>query len=162
MTKRMVVRVEGLDQAIRELERRGANVQRALESIAHAGAQEMLEEARSRAPESIGAGLDAQTTRNTPGLVQVSVGPADKRTKKLAKLFERGTRPHQIAARKKRMAAARKLGKSAALSIPGIGYRRRVHHPGMKARPFMRPAFRAGIDDATSAMRREVAEAAEV
>jgi len=42
------------------------------------------------------------------------------------------------------------------LLIPGIGYRRRVQHPGLRRKPFLAPAVEASKDDGARAFAREV------
>ncbi len=53
-----------------------------------------------------------------------------------------GVKPHVIPkVRKRRL--ARGLETADATNIPGVGWRRRIHHPGFKKRPFLGPAIEA-------------------
>lgn len=68
-----------------------------------------------------------------------------------SKFVERGAKRHAIP-RERRAAGAR--GK--VLLIPGLGYRRRVAHPGMGKQPFMGPALESVRERAGAALAAEI------
>jgi HK97 gp10 family phage protein len=147
MARGQSIQVEGLEQVVRELRRRGADVQAALEQICHAGAEPILDDAQARAPQSIANTLEKQTTTKRQNKVVVTIGPI--KAKHIARFTEFGTAPHRIVARK---AAGRKRGRKA-LAVPGFGVFRSVQHPGAQKRPFMRPAYHANKGNAQDEMR---------
>ena len=133
MAAKLVVKLEGLDRVVKELERRGADVGAVLEQITHAGAKPIFDAASPGAPSA--TEFAQRTTSKSGAKVTVTIGPTRK--KMLAVFAEFGTRPHKIVARK---AAGLKRGRWA-LAVPGFGTYRSVKHPGTKRKPFMRPAF---------------------
>jgi HK97 gp10 family phage protein len=147
MARGQSIQVEGLEQVVRELRRRGADVQAALEQICHAGAEPILDNAQARAPQRIAETLEKQTTTKGATKVVVTIGPT--KAKHIARFTEFGTKPHRIVARK---AGGRKRG-SKALAVPGFGVFRSVQHPGAQKRPFMRPAYNANRATAQEEMR---------
>lgn len=144
---RTVVELQGLEQVVRNLQRKGLDVRAGLEVICHAGAEVVLADAKARAPDYIAENLGKRTTAKRATRVEVSVGPM--REKHLARWVEFGTRPHTIQPR------ARKRGRRRALAIPGWGIFRRVRHPGARKQPFLRPAYEAQKGNAQQAMSRE-------
>lgn len=144
---RSVVELEGLDDVVRALRKRGLDVRVGLEQIVHAGAALVLADAKTRAPGHIADNLDKRTTAKRATRIEVSVGPV--REKHLARWVEFGTRPHTIQPRSRKRRAKR------ALAIPGWGVYRRVRHPGSRKQPFLRPAYESQKNNAQEAMRRE-------
>ena len=91
--------------------------------------------------------LGKRTTSRSAVRVVVSVGP--QRQVKFAVWAEYGIKAHVIQPKR------RSRGGKQALSIPGWGVYRRVHHPGVAKRPFLRPAYEAQSGNAQDAMGRE-------
>jgi HK97 gp10 family phage protein len=143
------VRVDGIDDVVRELHRRGVDVADGLEVICHAGATVVREAAMRRAPGSIAEDLEQKTTRRRRTDVTVEVRPG-KAHRKIAHLVEFGTRPHMIRPRRRR-----------ALLIGGrlVAWAR---HPGARARPFMRPAVDTSREKAQAAMSAATKKAARI
>lgn len=137
------IAITGLDEVVRELERRGADVVAGVESICMAGAQPVRSEIAGRAAD---LEVVAETMQRTPKRVTVGVGPTKKDTRP-ARWREFGTRPHVIPKPRKR---GRKV-----LLLPDGGFRRSVMHPGQAKRPFIRPGYDASTGEATAAMGRK-------
>lgn len=118
----VTVVVEGGEELLRALRRAGVNVDSALEAAAMLGAAVMEDAMVPLAP---GPGIATEVTEKGPGYVAVDVGPDEDHW--YYRFFETGTGPHAIT------------------GSPWLAWddvvTRRVSHPGMAARPFMRPAF---------------------
>ena len=142
-----VIEIKGLDTVVNELKRRNLDVRAGLETICNAGADVVLDDARARAPDYVADNLGKRTTARSALRVVVSVGP--QRQKKFAVWAEYGIKAHEIQPKR------RSRGGRQALSIPGWGVYRRVHHPGVAKRPFLRPAYEAQSGNAQDAMSRE-------
>lgn len=141
----IVLKVEGTERVIKELRRRGISVGEALEPIFQAGAEIFAEEAANKARRASNTLADAmmqKTTKRTKTQIEVHIGP-DRKKAWFAHFLEFGTKAHQIR-RKSRKALRLENGKFAA----------KVRHPGMAARPFMRPAF----DEKNGAASREIGQ----
>jgi HK97 gp10 family phage protein len=143
----ITVKVEGIDQIVKELQRRNMDVSLGLEAICHAGAEVIQREAEDRAPGSIRSGIERKTTLRQATRVRVAVRPDKEHF--YAKFVEYGTGPHRIP-------KARRRGRRKPLLIGGrfVAW---ANHPGARARPFMRPAFDYGKGPAQDAMRRQTA-----
>ena len=128
---KLTVKIEGLEDVVNELVRRGQDVSRALESICQAGAEVIRREAASRAPGSLGEDLQTETTKRTVTRVEVRMGPLKKRGY-IHRFVEFGTEAHEMPKKKRR--------KRKVLLIGGNFYSR-VTHPGARKQPFMRPAY---------------------
>ena len=131
------IQVEGLEEVIAEIERRGGNVRKALEDICKIGAEVIRAEAAGNAPGSISGAMLKRTSKKRRTLVEVSVGP--HRKKFYARFVEYGTSPHLI-----------RRG-----VIGGIP-RRNIRHPGARPRPFLRPALDTKHDDAQGKMGEKI------
>lgn len=160
-------KVEGfaaLEKALQELPKRvQGNIMRA---ALGAGAGVIREEARRLAPVDTGAlkrsirvsrSRDRQTGMPMAfvkaGGKAVRVGPRGDKRKVVpyyAVMVEFGTKKHLIKARRKK---ALKFGKD--------GYAGEVEHPGVRERPFMRPAFdrrwQAAVEKTAEQIRRRLA-----
>lgn len=121
---RTSVTIEGGDELLRKLREMGLDVSKALEAAARAGAQVIADAANPLAPEPV---VVIETEKATKNRVTVNVGIPDK--KWYLKFFETGVQTHEI---------------------PGpltLEWEGEVHvvggatHPGMAARPFLRPAY---------------------
>jgi HK97 gp10 family phage protein len=123
-------RIEGGEELKARLERleaaaRGA----ALEAAARAGAEVIRADANRRAP---GPHVEMEVSESSESAVEVAVGP--DREHWYYQFFELGAGRHTIGPHKKK-----------AIRFPGAEgeemVRFRVTHPGMAARPFLRPAL---------------------
>lgn len=145
------IKIEGLDEVVRALEKRRVDVLAGVEAICHAGAEVVEGEIRGRAVGRLAAATMRETTSRTPRAVTVSVG-VQKRLNYIARFQEFGVKGHAISARKLR---GKKRGRKA-MVVPGYGIFRSVRHPGHGRRAFIRPGFEAGKGEATRAMGKKV------
>lgn len=136
------IQIQGLDRVIRELQKRGENVTNALETICNVGAEVIKTSAEHNAPGSIAGSILKKTAQKTKNKVTVHVGPSGK--KFYAKFIEYGTKSHLIPR-----------------GVINGNYRRNIRHPGITAKPFMRPAFDTKHDEAQNAMGKKVGELVE-
>jgi len=136
------VKLEGGDELIAELARMGVNVKKSLRGAIRAGAKLVQAEADARAPSSR-AGKKAALQVSSPKRDQVEARVKPTRKRWYLRFFETGTAPHEIAGRP-------------LLAFEGEGGRfvraRRIKHPGMPARPWLRPALEAQSDAAVAAI----------
>jgi len=139
------IQIVGLDEVVRELERRGADVAAGLEQICLAGAAPVHAEIAGRT-ESSDIEIVTETMRKTTTAVTVGVGPLKGWATRLARFEEFGTKPHEMPLPRKR--------KRKVMKLPDGGFRRVVVHPGTRKRPFIRPGYDASTDNATDAMGR--------
>lgn len=135
----------GVDDVVAALKKAGLNVEDGLEEICNAGAQVVQASIEQKAPGSIGAGIVRETTEKSKKRVTVSTGPDNERW--YARFLEFGTGPHRVRPDVKK-----------ALRI-GDGAYGGANHPGMAARPFMRPAADESGEGVKKAMSDEVKEA---
>lgn len=142
------IKIEGLENVVREMERRRMDVMAGVEAICHAGAEVVQGEIAQRALGRLSAATIRETTQRKPAKVTVSVG-VHKKLNYIARFMEFGTDAHDIQPRR---ATKRRKGRKA-LSIPGLGVFRRVEHPGLKRRPFIRPGYDASVAGAQTAMK---------
>lgn len=141
---RATIELQGLDEVVRELRRRKLDVQAGLETICHAGARIVEQQAIANAVTEVAQQVERQTTAKRATRVEVSVGVLRaKRGKQLAKWLEFGTRPHAIP-------KARKRGRK--VLYFGGRFVWAVQHPGARARPWLRPAYDASKGQAQTAM----------
>lgn len=133
MSVRPTIELQGVDEVVRELRRRGLDVQAGLEAICHAGAHVVGEAATANAVQEVAAQIEEKTTAKRPNRVEVAVGVLKmRRGEQLALWLEYGTRPHRIPKSRKRGRKVLKIGDR---------YVRWVNHPGARPRPWLRPAF---------------------
>lgn len=138
------VKIEGLEEVIAELRKRGADVVAGVEAICVAGAEVVQDAIERRAPGGLAGDMLHETTvRNGPKVV-VSVGVAKKRNY-IARFQEFGVKVHEIPGEKRRRRKVKVLRF-------GGGYRRSVWHPGHKPRPFLRPGYEISKGWAQNAM----------
>ena len=140
------ISITGLDETIKELQRRKLDVTAGIEQICMAGAEVVKSAISSRAPD---IDIVAETMQRTATRVTVGVGPTKPATR-AARWREFGTKPHVIP-------KARKRGRKVLL-LPNGGFRRSVMHPGQKARPFIRPGYDASTAGAAAAMSAKTKE----
>lgn len=130
------VKVEGGDELLRKLERIGLDVSQVLEAAAKAGAEVIVDGANPLAP---APKILAQTMERNRLRVEVAVGPPDEKWH--WRFFETGVQSHEITGTPLAFVDEGKL-----YVVGG------VRHPGMAARPFLRPAFDAGESRAVDAV----------
>lgn len=130
------IRVRGVAEVVAALERHGANVEAALETITQAAASVVRERAAVNAGGDLGASMVQETTERKPRRVVVAVGPHKDRW--YAKFREFGAKAHPIRAIRAKV-----------LKIEGRFVAGSVGHPGVSADPFLRPA----ADEAGGAAR---------
>ena len=137
------VEIKGESELLQKLEQMGANVRAEVKAAALAGAAVIESATSAKARGELG--VSAATVQGRAGTVTVSVGP--EKDDWYYRFFEFGAAPHMIRP---------KAGKGRRYLIfqggQGRVYTRRVHHPGMQARPFLRPGFDEAHGDATDAV----------
>ncbi len=127
--------VEDLERALRDL---GVEVRKVLIRAAEAGAEVIRKEAEKRAP---GPGVAKKVTKRGKYEAHVDVGPDKEHW--YYQFFETGADPHLIPRKKKR-------GRTILVfeGRKGTVFTEVVRHPGMKPRPFLRPAIDEARDEA--------------
>lgn len=128
---RVVNKVEGGDQLLKELAALGGNVRSTARSAVRAGAKVIQGQAETNA-QGIGSGAGKHTqskiSQRVKGMIEAMIGPSKRRW--FYRYFENGVTAHEI--------------KGTPLVFEGdeglviIGS---VQHPGMAAQPWLRPAF---------------------
>lgn len=139
-SNRVVVEVQGADELISKLKALGENVRTARNDATMAAADVWVKGMNDLAP---GPHIDAIIATNTASQVVVEVGPEDIHW--TYRFFEFGAQPHEITPRAKK-----------ALAFEGVVFKR-VRHPGMPARPFMRPVADGKQDEVVEAFGRHLA-----
>jgi len=136
------VKLEGSEALLKELRALGGNAKKAVRGATRAGAHVMQDEAERRARAVSGASgkhTRLVTSASQPTFVEASVGPSKK--KFFMRFFETGVTRHEI--------SGHPLAFEGDQGLVVIGG---VNHPGMPARPWLRPAFDATGDAAVAAM----------
>lgn len=133
---RITVKIEGADELIKKLRRLGVDTSQILEAAATIGAQVLADDANARAPEPK---IAMETVEAKKTSVMVDIGPLDEVW--WWRFLETGAQPHTI------------TGNPLVFEVEGdetiqTGL---VQHPGMAARPFLRPAFDGKHPKATDA-----------
>lgn len=138
----VVAKVEGGDQLLKELADLGGNVRSTARTAVRAGAKVIQAQAESNA-ESIATRPAKHTqikiTQRVNGTIEAMIGPSKK--KWFFRYFETGVTAHEITG-----SPLVFEGETGLVIIGG------VHHPGMAARPWLRPAFDAKQGDAPAAV----------
>lgn len=119
----LTVRVTGDQEVMRRLARMGVAASDVLETATVAAATVLQSAAAGMAP---GPHIGQETTEKSRTRVTVKVGPTKE--KWYYRFFETGTKPHTIRGRPFLVLGPDKVVRS-------------VNHPGMAARPFLRPAL---------------------
>lgn len=128
---RVQAKLEGSEELLKALRDADGNVKKSLRGAMRAGGILIKEEANRLAPESRRAKkVVLQVSSPRSGIVEARVKPS-KRAWYL-KYFETGTSRHEIASTGKRISFEGREGRV----VTSI-----VIHPGMPARPFLRPAI---------------------
>lgn len=137
---KVVMRLQGGEELIVKLSRMETSVKTILERAARAGGQVIAEAANSLAPEPL---IEVKVVERKKDHVVVSIGPPAE--KWYWRFVETGAQPHEI------------TGKPLAFEgEAGLVITRRVSHPGMAARPFLRPALDERKDEAADAVGEEI------
>lgn len=132
-------KLEGADDLMRELQECGLNARRTVGAAAKAGAKVIADDGNKRAKALRGGKgriVSAKITRRAQDHVTAAAGVT--KSKWYYRFFETGAVPHEI--RGKPLLVFFSHGRLMSLSV--------VHHPGMAARPFLRPAFDAKQNEA--------------
>lgn len=139
------VKIEGLEEVVAELRKRGADVAAGVEAICVAGAEVVQAAIEARAPGGLANDLRHETTVRSGPKVVVSVGVL-KRRNYIARFQEFGVNVHQIPGERRRRRRKVKVLKF------GGRYARSVWHPGHKPQPFLRPGYESSKGGAQNAM----------
>jgi len=145
MGARVVVRIEGGEELLRQLRRLGVDVGAVLEEAALAGARAIAEDANQRAP---GPHVETNVEKRSKGSVTVDIGPDKEHW--WYRFFESGAQPHEI------KGTPLVFEGDAGTVVTG-----RVSHTGMAARPFLRPALDTREKEATDQVGRVLRGAVE-
>lgn len=138
------LRFEGAEELLAAIQAMGdAITADVLAEAAMAGAVVIKDAANSLAP---GPNIQAEMEERTPKYARAQVGPDKEHFYYL--YFETGAMPHEIAASQSKVIAASPEAVFANVKNP-------ADHPGIMARPFLRPALDAKEDAAFEAMRSE-------
>jgi hypothetical protein len=139
----VVVKVEGGDELIAQLRALGIDVDAAVEEASMDAVRIWVDEANRLAP---GPHVVAVVASASAGKATIDVGPDNEHWH--YRFFELGVQPHEIRPRKK-------SGKKA-LSFDDIVVKS-VSHPGMAARPFLRPVADSRSDEVAAAFGKYLA-----
>lgn len=154
---RVDVTVEGAEEIKSALKRAGSAAEKILKQATLKGAEVIRDEAERRAPRDEGelaANIVVEVDKGSRTQTKVKIGPDKKRFWGLFQEF--GTDPHAIPYKGKRV-TTRSTKKM--LLIADDVIRARAEHPGIKARPFMRPAFDKKQDEAEEIVAEEIKKA---
>ena len=136
MADKITVKIEGGEELKRRLKKLGqAAAGAALVKAGEAGAKVLQKAANSRAP---GPHIEAEVVKADADSVQVEIGPDKEHF--YYRFFEMGAAPHDIHGNPLVFE-----GREGTVFTPG------VRHPGMGARPFLRPALDEKQDAAVKA-----------
>ncbi len=144
MGEKIEVKIEGGEKLLRQLRRMGMDVEQVLEAAVMAGAEIIAAEAGKRAPKPM---IETKVTNRSNQSVEVSIGPPEE--KWYWRFLETGAQPHVI--------------RGAPLAFEGddgLIITWAVQHPGIAAKPFLRPAVDSRGDDATNAVGQVIKERA--
>ena len=149
MAGRVIVKIEGGEELLAKLAAMGVNVGKVLEAAVTAGSELIAEGARSKAPGPyIEAVIDPSTSSGGTS-VTMAIGP-DK-AHWFYRFFETGAGRHEIKGSPFLAFEGRE-----GLVLTGA-----VMHPGMKARPFLRPSFDQNQNRATDLVGEHLRRAVE-
>jgi HK97 gp10 family phage protein len=143
-----VVKIEGMDELVRALDRLQVDVENVLEEAAQAGAKVIMEAANQQAP---APNINMETEEKSADSVTIAIGPDKDHW--YYKFAESGTQPHEITP-----------ATAGALVFEGAGglvVTKEVAHTGMAARPFLRPAADENEGRATEAVGEVIKRAVE-
>lgn len=130
------VTIEGGEELLRKLRQMGMDVKGALKAVALEGAEEIRQAAAQDAP---GPHIVAEVVEQNDRSVTVAIGPDKEHW--YYRFIETGAQAHEI------------TGTPLAFEgDEGSVITGRVRHPGMAAKPFLRPAFDHHKDDAKASV----------
>jgi len=140
-----------LKAKLKELKKVGGRA--VLRRAVRAGAIVIREEAKSRLGQlgrrsKTQRGVIVEERKAPPGVAIAVVGIAKK--KWFLRFLERGAKPHPI-----KVSSRKKI----LVTKEGVFLGKMVQHPGVRATPFLQPAYQARKDDALAAMRKAFKEA---
>jgi len=136
------VKIEGGEELLKELKALGVNVRRTLRGATRAGAKVIQAEAEVRARSVSGTSgkhVRVSVSARHKEFVEASIGATKK--KFFMRFFETGVQPHEITGTPLVFEGDRGL-----IVIGG------VRHPGMPARPWLRPAADSKFGEARDVM----------
>lgn len=137
--------IEGANEIARELHRRRMNVETGLEEILHAAAG-VIQEAAAANVRATAQGVADEMARETmekrPDSVVVGVGPTKAHW--YSHIIEFGAKGHLVTTRTQK-----------ALQFINGAFRRGAQHPGLPAKPFLRPALDTRKGEAQAVAGRE-------
>jgi len=150
--KRISIEVEGREALLEKLHQLGVQVERVLQEAVLAGAEIGKELAEQRAPGALAT--EPVEDRRGRSVAQAAIGPDKEHW--YYRFFEFGAEPHEITPKVKKALAYQGEGGPVVVG--------RVMHPGMAARPFLRPTVDQHADDIRDAvgavLKRVIEEAA--
>jgi len=141
MGRRITAKIEGGDALLKRLEKMGVDVTQVLAAAAQAGAQVIADTANGLAP-APQVLIEGDTKASSKNRVTVDIGPSEE--KWYWRFLETGAVGHGISPRSKKALAFEVDGERVMAWA--------VKHPGMAAKPFLRPAFDREKDNATDAV----------
>lgn len=133
------VKVEGTEELLRKLEELGVDLRELLVQATVAGGEVISEGAADAAP---GDGITAEVVSKKAQSVEVGIGPDKEHW--YYRFAEYGAQPHEISP---------ETAKALVFEGPGgTVFAGGASHPGMAARPFLRPAITDKAADASTAL----------
>lgn len=133
------VKIEGGEELFRKLEALGVNLREVLVKAVEAGGEVIGDDAETKSP---GDGLTVEILSKKANSVEVGIGPDKEHW--YYRFFELGAQPHEISAETAKALAFEGGG--------GMVFAGSVAHPGMPARPFLRPAITDKAEQASTAV----------
>lgn len=138
----VTVKVTGIENVVKALDGKQADLKAAIEAILMIGAEVIRQAAAGRAKGKIAANMTKERLPGNP--IMVGIGPSKKQW--YARFREFGTKAHSV-----------KPKRAKALQVGLDTFRARVRNqPGTAAQPFLRPALDENGGDAQTAMGNEV------
>ncbi len=147
MAKNIRMTIKGDKELLKKIKALGSGVEQVLEPAALAGAEVIKDQANSLAP---GPHIETEVTEKSRTKAKGEIGPDKDHW--YYRFFETGTAPHEITPKN-----------AGGLQFMGAGeliVRMIVHHPGMAANPFLRPAMdekkKPAVDATGAEFKREI------
>lgn len=133
------VKIEGTEELLRKLEALGVDLRALLVQATEAGGEVIGDGAADAAP---GEGITVEVMSKKAGSVEVGIGPDKEHW--YYRFSEYGAQPHEISPETAKVLAFEGSG--------GTVFAGGVSHPGMAARPFLRPAITNKAEEASAAL----------
>ena len=150
----IVSKIEGGEQLLKELAELGGNVRSSARAAVRAGARVIQAQAEGNA-QGIGSGAGKHTaikvSQRVKGTIEAMIGPSKR--KWFYRYFETGVTAHEI--------TGAPLVFEGDEGDEGLIITGGVHHPGMAANPWLRPAFDVKQEAAAAAVGESLREAIE-